>query len=101
MLSVLELSHQYLLFGLEASISTYLTAILSVRNVCMIYDMASMYGLKDLLHTCSEFIDRTATEVINSEAFLSLSSVSMKNEHMIVVYCVLSLLLHSWDDRKL
>ena len=76
LLDVLELSHQYLLLELESSISDYLKAILNARNVCLIYDMASMYSLKSLCHTCSEFMDRNATDIIKTEAFLSMSPVS-------------------------
>ena len=45
-LDVLGLAHQYGFVDLETSISDYLRAILSVRNVCLIYDMASMYALQ-------------------------------------------------------
>ena len=57
------MAHQYGFVDLETSISDYLRAILSVRNVCLIYDMASMYALQALLQSCHSFMDRHATEV--------------------------------------
>ena len=76
MLDVLGLAHQFGFSELESSISDYLKAILNTRNVCLIYDIASMYNLKSLCYTCFEFMDRNASEILQSEAFPTLSTVS-------------------------
>ena len=77
LLEVLGLAHQFGFVELETSISDHLKAILNVRNVCLIYDIASMYSLRTLCQTCFEFMDRNAAEVIKSTAFLSLSGVGI------------------------
>ena len=77
-LTFLGLAHQYGFVDLETSISDYLRAILSVRNVCLIYDTASMYSLQSLIQSCHTFMDRHATEVIMHASFLTLSSQGIK-----------------------
>ena len=76
LLEVLGLTHQYGFVELESSISDYLKAVLSIRNVCLIYDIASVYGLMSLSKTCCEFMDHNAPDIIRSEAFFNLSPVS-------------------------
>ena len=73
---MLGLAHQYGFVELEAAISDYLKAILNIRNVCLIYDIANMYCLKTLCQTSLEFMDKNAAEIIQSDAFLTLSEVS-------------------------
>lgn len=75
LLDVLGLAHQYGFVDLEGSISDYLRAILSIHNVCLIYDVASLYTLDALKETCYHFIEANAGDVMNSESFLSLSEV--------------------------
>lgn len=75
LLDVLGLAHQYGFLELESAISDFLKAILNIRNVCLIFDLANMYNLKSLCQTCVEYIDRNAEEVLTGEAFLSLSQV--------------------------
>ena len=77
LLDVLGLAHQYGFTHLEGSISTYLRAILNVRNVCLIYDIGSMYSLDTLARTCLEYMDANAAEILHSDAFLLLSSSSL------------------------
>ena len=72
---MLGLAHQYGFVELEAAISDYLKAILNIRNVCLIYDIANMYCLKTLCQTSLEFMDKNAAEIIQSDAFLTLSEV--------------------------
>ncbi len=74
-MEVLGLAHRYGFVELESSISDYLKAVLNIRNVCLIFDIASMYNLKSLCKTCCEFMDRNASDIIQSENFFSLSSV--------------------------
>ncbi len=75
-MEVLSLAHRYVFSELTTSISEYLEAVLNNRNVCLIYDLASAYGLESLCQTCCEYMDRNAGEIIHTDAFLSLSSVS-------------------------
>ncbi|KAI8480542.1 PREDICTED: BTB/POZ domain-containing protein 9-like [Branchiostoma belcheri] len=77
-LDVLGLAHKYGFLELEASISDYLRAILNIRNVCMVYDVATLYSLLSLCHTCCEFMDKNALEVLNSDGFLTLSHDALK-----------------------
>ncbi|XP_033639361.1 BTB/POZ domain-containing protein 9-like [Asterias rubens] len=78
LLDVLGLAHQYGFVDLEGSISDYLRAILSIHNVCLIYDVASLYTLDALKETCYHFIEANAGDVMNSESFLSLSESALK-----------------------
>ncbi|XP_071486886.1 BTB/POZ domain-containing protein 9-like [Diadema antillarum] len=78
LLDILGLAHQYGFTELEASISDYLRAILSIHNVCLIYDVASLYSLGALKETCYHFMDHYATEVMHSETFLTLSKGALK-----------------------
>ena len=72
-LEILGLAHKYGFQDLESSISDYLKAVLSIKNVCMVYDMASLYALEKLMHSCCFFMDRHAVDVIQHESFSNLS----------------------------
>jgi BTB/POZ domain-containing protein 9 len=52
--------------------------MLSIRNVCLIYDTASLYALQDLIAACRIFMDKYATDILSQESFLSLSSVGIR-----------------------
>ena len=54
----------------------YLKSILSLNNVCIIYDTACLYELKNLRQHCAQFIDNHAKDIIKTSEFLALSSVS-------------------------
>nr|XP_006004592.1 PREDICTED: BTB/POZ domain-containing protein 9 [Latimeria chalumnae] len=77
LLDFLSLAHKYGFPELEDSTSEYLCTILTVQNVSMIYDVASLYSLPRLTTTCSMFMDRNAPEVLASEGFLSLSKAAL------------------------
>ena len=79
------MSHRYGFVELENSISEYLKAILNIKNVCLIYDLANMYNLMSLCNVCKEFMDRNASHILNSEAFLSLSQVGLLEFRNVVV----------------
>lgn len=81
MLDILGLSHRYGFVELESAISDYLKAILNIRNVCLIYDLANMYNLDSLCHVCKEFIDKKALDILHSESFLTLSQVTLLIPH--------------------
>ncbi|XP_013386966.1 BTB/POZ domain-containing protein 9-like isoform X2 [Lingula anatina] len=76
-LDVLGLAHQYGFVEMEKAISEYLKAVLNTKNVCLIYDIASMYSLRTLSDTCFHYMDRNAQDIINSEAFLCLSESAL------------------------
>ncbi|WAR18984.1 BTBD9-like protein [Mya arenaria] len=78
LLDILGMAHRYGFTELESSISDYLKAILNIRNVCLIYDLAHIYSLHSLCDVCKDFMDRNATQILHSEAFLQLSMQSVK-----------------------
>jgi len=75
LLEVLGLANKYGFVELQSAMSEYLKAVLDIRNVCLIFDIASMYGLRSLCETCCQFMDHNAAEILQSEGFLSLSPV--------------------------
>lgn len=75
LLDFLSLAHKYGFPELEDSTSEYLCTILNIQNVCMTFDVASLYSLPKLTCMCCMFMDRNAQEVLASEGFLSLSKV--------------------------
>lgn len=74
---LLGLAHQYAFPELEQAVSDYLKSILSLSNVCLVYDVANLYQLRSLMEACRQFADRQAAEILQSEAFLQLSPVSI------------------------
>lgn len=77
LLDFLSLAHKYGFPELEDSTSEYLCTILNIQNVCMTFDVASLYSLPKLTFMCCMFMDRNAQEVLSSEGFLSLSKVNL------------------------
>lgn len=77
-LEVLELSHLYGFLELEAGVSRFLEQVLGVRNVCRIYDRACLYQLGALAQACRLFVDRHAMAILNSDSFLNLSPVVLR-----------------------
>lgn len=71
------LVHQYGFDQLENSLSMYLKSILSLNNVCVIYDTSCLYDLSHLRQYCAQFIDNHAQEIIRTNEFLSLSMVRL------------------------
>lgn len=78
LLEVMGLAHQYGFAELESAISGYLRAILSIHNVCLIYDVATLYSLDSLKQTCYMYMDSNAEDVMESEGFLSLSESALR-----------------------
>ena len=76
-LQLLGLANKYDFSMLQQAITTYLKATLSVMNVCVVYNHASFYQLKDLADACSTFVDMHAIEVMKVEGFLSLSQTAL------------------------
>ncbi|CAF4213167.1 unnamed protein product, partial [Rotaria magnacalcarata] len=73
LLDLLGLVHQYGFEQLENSLSMYIQSILSLNNVCIIYDTACLYELKNLREHCALFIDSHGNEIITTNEFLALS----------------------------
>lgn len=74
-IDLLSLVHQYGLIELQKSISDYLESILDIKNVCSIYDIASLYQLESLQETCARFIDKNCAILIKQNTLLNLSCV--------------------------
>ncbi|XP_062427956.1 BTB/POZ domain-containing protein 9 isoform X3 [Rhea pennata] len=79
LLDFLSLAHKYGFPELEDSTSEYLCTILNIQNVCMTFDVASLYSLPKLTCMCCMFMDRNAQEVLSSEGFLTLSKAALLN----------------------
>jgi BTB/POZ domain-containing protein 9 len=77
-LDILSLAHQYGFPDLEAAISDYLKAVLSIGSVCLIYDTSALFHLDTLAHSCLVFMDRHAVEILTHESFTSLSESSVR-----------------------
>lgn len=58
-LEILGLAHQYGFSDLERAVSDHLRAALSVRNSCLTYDTAALYGLEDLGAACCAYDNPT------------------------------------------
>ena len=55
----------------------FLKATLNVGNVCLVYNVASFYQLKELRLVCTTFVDMNASAVMKSDGFLSLSQQAL------------------------
>lgn len=76
-LDTLGLAHQYGFQELETAISDILKQMLSLKNVCAILDSANLYGLKNLVNICHNFLDQHPLEILSHESFLQLSQASL------------------------
>ncbi|RXM28776.1 BTB/POZ domain-containing protein 9 [Acipenser ruthenus] len=77
LLDFLSLAHRYGFEQLEDSTSEYLRTILNTHNVCLIFDVASLYSLRKLSTSCCTYIDRNTADVLASEGFLSMSKPAL------------------------
>ncbi|CAJ1077880.1 BTB/POZ domain-containing protein 9 [Xyrichtys novacula] len=77
LLDFLGLAHRYGLQPLEDSTSEFLRTILHTNNVCLVFDVASLYSLSTLSAACCAYMDRHAPEVLNSDGFLMLSKTAL------------------------
>ena len=76
-LHLLGLANKYDFNTLQQTVTAYLKATLSVSNVCIIFNVASFYQLKDLSAACAAFIDMHAPEVMKSDGFILLSQSAL------------------------
>src|SRR5690349_15002548 len=88
-LDILGLAHKYGFADLETSVSEYLKvrmmmvcmkqhnlqAIINARNLCTIFGASLLYELKSLTTHCLEYGDKHASDVLASDAFLTLNLV--------------------------
>lgn len=72
-LHLLGLANKYDFSPLQQTVTAYLKATLTVTNVCLVFNVANYYQLKELSGACAVFIDMHAPEVLKSEGFLLLS----------------------------
>lgn len=98
LLDFLSLAHKYGFPELEDSTSEYLCTILNIQNVCMTFDVASLYSLPKLTCMCCMFMDRNAQEVLSSEGFLSLSKVQFLFSFFLGI---INFYLHTFHDKIL
>ncbi|XP_076802104.1 BTB/POZ domain-containing protein 9-like [Clavelina lepadiformis] len=78
-IEVLGLANKYGFPALESALSLHLQSTLSVSNACLIYDVATLYSLTELLNFTAEFIDRNATHILNSENFALMSLTATRS----------------------
>ncbi|XP_060947402.1 BTB/POZ domain-containing protein 9 [Limanda limanda] len=76
-LDFLGLAHRYGLQPLEDSTSEFLRTVLHTNNVCLVFDVASLYSLSALSAACCAYMDRHAPEVLSSDGFLMLSKMAL------------------------
>ncbi|XP_012274808.1 BTB/POZ domain-containing protein 9 [Orussus abietinus] len=72
-LDILGLAHQYGFLELEAAVSDYLREILSIKNVCLIFDAARLYQRQFLIKVCHDYMDKNSMKILQHESFLQLS----------------------------
>ncbi|VVC26833.1 Hypothetical protein CINCED_3A008510 [Cinara cedri] len=72
-LEIFSLSNLFGFTNLELSLSKYLRSNINVYNVCSMFAAARLYQHKALVTETLNFTDNHALEVLQSEAFLSLS----------------------------
>ncbi|XP_034384131.1 BTB/POZ domain-containing protein 9 isoform X1 [Cyclopterus lumpus] len=77
LLDFLGLAHRYGLQPLEDSTSEFLRTVLHTNNVCLVFDVASLYSLSALSAACCAYMDRHGPEVLNSDGFLMLSKTAL------------------------
>ncbi|KAJ8401182.1 hypothetical protein AAFF_G00387640 [Aldrovandia affinis] len=77
LLDFLGLAHRYGLQPLEDSTSEFLRTVLHTHNVCLVFDVASLYCLSTLSAACCAYMDRHAPEVLASDGFLTLSKPAL------------------------
>ncbi|KAM9798517.1 BTB/POZ domain-containing protein 9 [Neosynchiropus ocellatus] len=77
LLDFLGLAHRYGLQLLENSTSDFLRTVLHSGNVCLVFDVASLYSLTALGAACCSYMDRHAPEVLGSDGFLALSKPAL------------------------
>ncbi|XP_057679210.1 BTB/POZ domain-containing protein 9 [Corythoichthys intestinalis] len=77
LLDFLGLAHRYGLQPLEDSTSDFLRTVLRTDNVCLVFDVASLYSLAALGAACCCYMDKHAPDVLASDGFLTLSKTAL------------------------
>ncbi|XP_050538973.1 BTB/POZ domain-containing protein 9 isoform X2 [Daktulosphaira vitifoliae] len=77
-LEIFSLSNLFGFTNLELSLSKYLRSNINVHNVCSMFAAARLYQHKELVLESLIFIDNHAHDVLQSEAFLSLSPEALQ-----------------------
>lgn len=76
-LELLSLAHKYGFLALESALQGHLKSVLSIRNVCVVFDAAVLYQMNDLCSTCLGFLDRNAVEVLSTDGFSCLTKSAL------------------------
>jgi len=104
LLDILGLAHRYGFEALQTAISDHLEAVLNIHNVCLIYDIASVYSLASLSRTCCTYMDRHAADIIQSDSFLTLSPTALREVVSRDSFCAPEIeifkALTSWSERN-
>jgi len=69
LIQVIDLVEKYCLFDLKSYFENYFIQILSVHNICQLFEVARIYDLKQLKIESLELIDRNAKTILKSESF--------------------------------
>lgn len=88
LLDFLGLANRYGLQLLEDSTSEFLRTVLNTQNVCLVFDVATLYSLSALSAACCCYMDRHAPDVLLSDGFMTLSKVahSRTRENDLIVF---------------
>lgn len=78
-LEIFQMSHEYNFKALNETISKHLISILSLKNVCIFYDLSNFYEIDELRTACLHFLDHNAEQVLKQENFLRLSKTNLKS----------------------
>lgn len=76
-IDLLGLAHKYGLLSLQTAIGNFLESRISVKNVCLIYDVSCLYSLNQLRDNCLMFMDHNAVDVLETEGFRNLSEIAV------------------------
>ncbi|XP_050956384.1 BTB/POZ domain-containing protein 9 [Labeo rohita] len=77
LLDFLGLANRYGLQLLEDSTSEFLRTVLNTQNVCLVFDVATLYSLSALAAACCSYMDRHAPDVLLSDGFMALSKAAL------------------------
>lgn len=78
-LEIFQMSHEYNFRALNETISKHLISILSLKNVCIFYDLSNFYEIDELRTACLHFLDHNAEQALKQENFLRLSKTNLKS----------------------
>uniref|UniRef100_A0A182PHS8 BTB domain-containing protein n=1 Tax=Anopheles epiroticus TaxID=199890 RepID=A0A182PHS8_9DIPT len=72
-IETLGLAHQYGFIDLQKAIVGRLSKVISIENVCLLFNIAQLFHLDHLLSASGAFMDENATRIVSLESFRGLS----------------------------